>query len=123
MRPSKFDILVGDLENMIASRDLAGGSQLPSQSQIVKKFKVSRSCAHKALNLLHTKGLITAGVGGANYNFLVAFRHDGKSNYWCKDGSAKTTQLGNGFGTDPLWHSYASGAQAGKYYQNGNYVY
>ncbi len=71
-------------------------------------------------------------VGGSNNNqeyvstttasTLIAYRHNGKFNYWRKDGSAKTTPMGNGYGTLPLWFSYNTGANAGKYWQDGSAV-
>lgn len=69
MRPSKFDILAKELELMISSRKLTAGNQLPSQSHIVKQFKVSRSCVNKALNHLHKKGLISKIPGKGNFVF------------------------------------------------------
>ena len=52
----------------------------------------------------------------------VAFRHSGQFNYWCKDGAAQATRPGFGMGVLPLWLSYATGINAGKYWQNGSIV-
>lgn len=70
-------------------------------------------------------------VGGSSNNqeyvdtsqpLRVASRHKGQFNYWRKDGSAKATPPGLGFGTLPLWFAYGPGANAGKYWQNGALV-
>lgn len=67
MRPVKFEMLAGKLEEMISCREVNCGEQIPSQNQLVMQFKVSRSCVNKALNLLHQKGLISKVPGKGNF--------------------------------------------------------
>jgi type II secretory pathway pseudopilin PulG len=74
-------------------------------------------------------GSCTENLVGGSYNnqehiqvgdlTRVAYRHNRMFNYWCKDGSANTTPIGTGYGTYPVWIYYTTGANAGKYWQNG----
>jgi len=67
MRPTKFDTLALKLEEMISLREIDDDGRLPSQNQIVERFKTSRSCVNKALNMLHDKGLIEKVPGKGNF--------------------------------------------------------
>ncbi len=49
MRPTKYDLLVEQLESEINRHELPPGKKIYSQSQLVDRFQVSRSCVNKAL--------------------------------------------------------------------------
>lgn len=63
----KHSLISRHLEAEIAAGKFANGGRLPSESQLVKQFKVSRPTVARALRDLGEKGLIDRRVGSGTY--------------------------------------------------------
>ncbi|MBB4934700.1 DNA-binding GntR family transcriptional regulator [Lipingzhangella halophila] len=55
--------VTNDLRSKINSGELAPGATIPSEHELMEQHQVSRHTAQKALSLLTSEGLITAGQG------------------------------------------------------------
>jgi len=58
MREKKFIDLADKLTSSIGKGEFLPGTALPTQSSLVSNYKISRSCVHKAFNVLEQRGLI-----------------------------------------------------------------
>jgi DNA-binding LacI/PurR family transcriptional regulator len=67
MRPAKFTGIAEEFASQITERRIPRGCRLPSQSQLVKKYGVSRSCIQKALDLLAEQGLVEKRPGRGTF--------------------------------------------------------
>ncbi len=105
MRPTKYDLLVEQLESEINRHELAPGKKIYSQSQLVNRFQVSRSCVNKALGLLQRRGMITAIPGKGNFVSLKTVRSFClKSLIYLVDSATRTYMNGyDDFGTEIIW--------------------
>ena len=64
LRPQKLSHMVADrLRNQIVSGQLAVGSSLPPESELLNIFEVSRPTLREALRILETEALINIGRG------------------------------------------------------------
>ena len=121
-----------------ASRGYAMNSYVATGSSNILDTKIGMTRRDSELLVLLdfwvSGSALENNVGGssANQEYVpgttsnVAYRHNGKFNYLRKDGSAKATPLGLGWGTLPLWcsygGSYAIASYRGKYSQNSSIV-
>jgi GntR family transcriptional regulator, transcriptional repressor for pyruvate dehydrogenase complex len=67
-QPRLAEMIAGELRERILSGDLADGSLLPKQEDLLDEFKVSGPSIREALRILETEGLVTVrrgNVGGA----------------------------------------------------------
>lgn len=67
MRPEKYTKMANDLTQKIVNGEFSRGEKLPSQQELAKKYRISRSCVHTALNVLDERGLIDRLPGKGIY--------------------------------------------------------
>lgn len=65
-RPAYLQI-ADDLRDRILSGDLAGGDKLPSESDLMRDYHVSRTVPKMAINVLRSEGLITSHPGKGSF--------------------------------------------------------
>jgi DNA-binding GntR family transcriptional regulator len=65
-RPAYLQI-ADDLRDRILSGDLAGGDKLPSESDLMRDYDVSRTVPKMAINVLRSEGLITSHPGKGSF--------------------------------------------------------
>jgi len=65
-RPAYLQI-ADDLRDRILSGDLAAGEQLPSESDLMRDYDVSRTVPKMAINVLRSEGLITSHPGKGSF--------------------------------------------------------
>src|SRR5215203_1176154 len=68
-RPNTYELLAQRLLELIADGELAVGEPLPSERELVERFRVGRSSVREALRVLESKGLID---GGGKGRFVVS---------------------------------------------------
>jgi len=68
-RPNTYELLAQRLLELIARGELAVGEPLPSERELVERFRVGRSSVREALRVLESKGLID---GGGKGRFVVS---------------------------------------------------
>ena len=74
-QPRLAEMIAGELRERILSGDLADGSLLPKQEDLLEEFNVSGPSIREALRILETEGLVTVrrgNVGGAVVHFPEA---------------------------------------------------
>ena len=54
---------VEKLKSLIASEEFTPGSRLPSERELISRFKISRANLRKAFDILEREGLIWRHVG------------------------------------------------------------
>lgn len=67
MRFKLYEQIVGDVEQMIRSGELATGDPLLTEVEMAAKYNVSRSTVRQALNQLQDRGMITREVGRGTF--------------------------------------------------------
>ena len=65
-RPAYLQI-ADDLRDRILSGSLAAGDKLPSESDLMRDYNMSRTVAKMAINVLRTEGLITSHPGKGSF--------------------------------------------------------
>ena len=65
-RPAYLQI-ADDLRELILSGQLAAGDKLPSQSDLMRDYDMSRTVAKMAINVLRSEGLITSHPGKGSF--------------------------------------------------------
>lgn len=67
-RPKLADVVAGALRDRIVTGELADGSLLPKQDELLREFRVSRPPLREALRILEAEGLLAVrrgNIGGA----------------------------------------------------------
>ena len=67
---------VEKLKSLIASEDFAPGSRLPSERDLIDRFKITRANLRKAFDILEREGIIWRHVGKGTF---IAEPHSEKS--------------------------------------------
>lgn len=74
---SKYHVLYNELRNKIENHILSEGDQLPSESELMAEYGISRYAVRKALTLLITDGLLYTHQGKGYFvkNFHAIPQH------------------------------------------------
>ena len=61
--PKKFEIILEQIKDLLASGDLKVGQKLPSEVELSQMLEVSRSTLREALKVLHLLGMLNPKTG------------------------------------------------------------
>src|SRR5205807_2006507 len=67
MATHKYRQILEKLQNEISSRRYKPGKRLPSEAELVRRFKASRMTVFRAMRELQALGLVTRRVGSGTY--------------------------------------------------------
>ena len=62
-----YQVIVGDIRAGIRLGEFSPGAQLPSETDLGRRYQVSRMTVRQALNLLASEGLVTRKQGSGTY--------------------------------------------------------